>query len=77
MEQSKYCHSITWKVIHQASNFLPTCVKFHNDDRPTIAPGTQEYGHYMLWQGIHFLWGPSGSIVTDIALNTHSSEVEL
>ena len=32
----------------------------------------------MLWQGIHFLWGPSGSIATGIAPNTHSSsEVEL
>jgi hypothetical protein len=32
------------------------------------------YQDYMLWQGIHFLWGPFGSIVTGIAPNAHSSD---
>jgi hypothetical protein len=39
----------------------------------TVAPGTPEYTHYMLWQGICFLWGPTGSITTGIAPNPHSS----
>ena len=39
----------------------------------TVAPGTPEYGHYMLWQGICFLWGPGGSIATGIVPNIDSS----
>ena len=38
-----------------------------------IAVGTPEYGHYMLWQGICFLWGPGGSIATGIVPNINSS----
>ena len=72
MEQLKYCHSLTGRVIHQASNFLPAYVNFN---KSAIALGTQEYDNYMLWWGIHFLWGPSGSIVTGIIVpNVHSSD---
>jgi hypothetical protein len=38
-----------------------------------LALGTPEYGHYMLWQGICFLWGPGGSIATGIVPNIDSS----
>ena len=38
-----------------------------------VAPGTPEYDHYMLWQGICFLWGPGGSIATGIVPNMDSS----
>lgn len=38
-----------------------------------IAAGAPEYGHYMLWRGICFLWGPGGSIATGIAPNINSS----
>jgi hypothetical protein len=38
-----------------------------------VAPGASEYGHYMLWQGICFLWGPGGSIATGIVPNIDSS----
>ena len=38
-----------------------------------LAPGNPEYGHYMLWQGLCFLWGPGGSIATGIVPNVDSS----
>ena len=38
-----------------------------------VASGTPQYGHYMLWQGICFLWGPGGSITTGIVPNIDSS----
>ena len=38
-----------------------------------VASGSPEYGHYMLWQGICFLWGPGGSIATGIVPNIDSS----
>lgn len=39
----------------------------------TAALGTPEYGHYMLWQGICFLWGPGGSFATGTVPNINSS----
>ena len=39
----------------------------------TAALGTPEYGHYMLWQGICFLWGPGGSFATGTVPNIDSS----
>jgi hypothetical protein len=39
----------------------------------TVAPGTEEYKHYMLWQGICFLWSPCGSVMTGIVPNLQSS----
>jgi hypothetical protein len=61
--------------VYLASDFISCLYEFH--DKSTVASGSQEYRHYMLWQGICFLWGPSGSIVTGIAPNAHSlDEVE-
>jgi hypothetical protein len=39
----------------------------------TLGPGDPDYGHYMLWQAICFLWGPGGSFTTGIVPNIDSS----
>jgi hypothetical protein len=39
----------------------------------TLERNTPEYDHYMLWQGICYLWGPDGSFTTGIVPNIDSS----
>ena len=53
------------------SNLLSACINILIC--PPLGRNNPEYDHYMLWQGICFLWGPGGSFTTGIVPNIDSS----
>ena len=71
MEQQKHSQNINGRALYLASN--ESAYKTYNN-KFVIAPGTLEHSHFMLWQGICFLWGPSGSIATDMTPNPQSAD---